>query len=607
MNVLCFQCCDDISYYDNTLHLLCHYAGNMKLEKARTEVLTDFLHVPQNYEWFGKVTKNLLCKKGTTLSDYIVSMLSGKVPLDEAGILLFARATGLHFGVYYSDSYWCTNADRDPTKWEAMFLYGGNLKFFDTQPGAMDSDDCNDILNLDATGQPRGRSKKAVRTTPTTKKSRKRHLFDNGDNPDDEDYDPKTENTQRRKRRVASNKGAVPLAATSVALTAMKQAKATVKPKRPTKDAAIVPLLQHNYEPWARRTRAGKKLIPAAAGSATSVIESDNEVVIEAPGVKSDKSDETETSNPQACAKSTNTSEKSIEEESAKSTNTGEKSIEEESAKSTNTPEKSNGDETETSNPQASAKSTGKYNEPESAKSTDESDKSIDKNNQIGGVLQVQVHGLKKSVAKERSHKCVHCPQVFKHVKDLNEHNKTDHPDKPFECSTCQKKYSSTNALARHEKRHEGFGFKCGQCSFVCQFRYELRDHLKKHSDSQKWPCERGGCGLQFSTKRGMRQHMQVHSDTKYPCTYCPKVFDTPGYLRQHTYYHTGGFPCYCGQKEKNPTARNIHQKNCDACKDNKKIKVLLGDFKERSTLDELNQSTSSSSEASSSSSTEEA
>ena len=265
MNVLCFQCCDNVSY-DNTLHFLCHYAGNMKVEKARAEVLTDFSTFLKTTSGSAKVTKNLLCKKGTTLSDYIVSMLSGKVPLDEAGILLFARVTGLHFGVYYSDSYWCTNADRDPTKWEALFLYGGNLKFFDTQPGAMDLDDCNEILNLDAQGKPRGRSKKAVQTKPldetendrpsvlTSKKGRKRHLFDNGDNPDDEDYDPKTENTKQRKRRVASNKGGVPLAATSVALTAMKQAKATVKPKRPTKDAAMVALLQQNYEPWARRT-----------------------------------------------------------------------------------------------------------------------------------------------------------------------------------------------------------------------------------------------------------------------------------------------------------------------------------------------------------------
>ena len=208
---LIFQCCEDVSYYDNTLHLLCHYVGDMKLEKARTEILNDFLQWKENYEWFAKVTKNLLAKKGMNLSDYIVSMLSGKVPLDEAGILLFARATGLHFGVYYSDAYWCTNADKDTDRWSAMFLYAGNLKFFDTQQGVMDSDDCNDILNLDAAGKPRGRSKKAVQnisldeseddrpTLLTTKKRKRRHLFDNDDHPSDEDYDPNKEEIKRRK------------------------------------------------------------------------------------------------------------------------------------------------------------------------------------------------------------------------------------------------------------------------------------------------------------------------------------------------------------------------------------------------------------------------
>ena len=369
MNVFLFQCCDDVSYYDHTLHLLCHYAGNMKLETARTEVLTDFLHVRENYKWFAKVTKKLLLKKGTTLKEYVVSMLSGKVPLDEAGILLFARATGLHFGVYYSDAYWCTNADRDPSKWDAFFMYAGNLKFFDTQPGAMDSDDCNEILHLDAQGKPRGRSKKAVRTKSmddendqrpsvlSSKKRKRRHLFDKVDDPNDDDYDPHEDDLKPRKRSIASKKSGLPLSASSVALTAMQQAKAKVKPKRATKEAAVMSLMPQGYEPWARRTRAGKKHISAAAGSASALIPSDDKDDISAR--------ETEQSNPNASAKSTPEADKSSDKDPADETD---KSKEKGSAKST-TDKYNNG----------SAKSTtDKYNNNGSAKSTP--DKSTETN-----------------------------------------------------------------------------------------------------------------------------------------------------------------------------------------------------------------------------------
>ena len=212
------------------------------------------------------------------------------------------------------------------------------------------------------------------------------------------------------------------------------------------------------------------------------------------------------------------------------------------------------------------------------------------------GVLNVQVHGLKRTVIKERQHKCPNCAEVFKLVKDLNAHCKNDHPDKPFQCNTCQRTYSNTNALARHEKTHIGYAYKCGNCDFACQFRYELRDHLKKHEDAQKWPCIERGCGLKFSSKRGMKQHMQIHSDTKYDCTLCPKSFNTAGYLRQHMKYHTGGFPCYCGYKAKNPTAKQTHQKTCEACKTNKKKKALLPSFSEKNSLAELNYSSSSTS-----------
>ena len=65
-----------------------------------------------------------------------------------------------------------------------------------------------------------------------------------------------------------------------------------------------------------------------------------------------------------------------------------------------------------------------------------------------------------------------------------------------------------------------------------------------------------------------MMQHMQTHMEQKFKCDYCPKVFATEGYQKQHHRYHTGGFPCYCGIKVQNKTAKQKHQATCNTCID---------------------------------------
>ena len=92
------QCCEHVGVNDYTLHLLCHYAGLEvcnRLEKAREEILPEFLCIPDNYNWFKSAMKAILAKKGMTIEDYLVKLLKGAIPFDEGAILLFARATGL--------------------------------------------------------------------------------------------------------------------------------------------------------------------------------------------------------------------------------------------------------------------------------------------------------------------------------------------------------------------------------------------------------------------------------------------------------------------------------------------------------------------------------
>ena len=215
MNVsIVLQCCDHLAFNDYTLHLLCHYAGFEglnKFNKVWTEVLPDFLKVRENYNWFKEAMCELLKKKGMSHEEYLVKLLKGAIPFDEGGILLFARTTGLHFGIIMNEEYWCTNCDNDPEKWAGMFMYAGNLKFVDTTAGQMEMEDCYELLNLNAFRLPHGSTPPPSPTasqTPSEKSSEQSSQVSLEKTDSDEEYlppskRPRNRNSERRRALLA--------------------------------------------------------------------------------------------------------------------------------------------------------------------------------------------------------------------------------------------------------------------------------------------------------------------------------------------------------------------------------------------------------------------
>lgn len=134
-----------------------------------------------------------------------------------------------------------------------------------------------------------------------------------------------------------------------------------------------------------------------------------------------------------------------------------------------------------------------------------------------------------------------------------------------FECQVCLKSFSTQSVLARHNSMfHLAGSFKCAGCSSSFTHQSSLRKHMKRkktcakilktgltlHTDSEPTKVMKP---LSVVRNR-ILQRIQPHFDknSKYFCSFCPRVFADNYQLRVHTYLHTGERPycCdFCGEK----------------------------------------------------------
>ena len=194
--------------------------------------------------------------------------------------------------------------------------------------------------------------------------------------------------------------------------------------------------------------------------------------------------------------------------------------------------------------------------------------------------FEIKTHGLKRTVVKERSFKCMDCKEVFNKVKELNHHITATHKDQ-FKCETCSKIYSTANGLTKHKASHSGFNLKCAVCGDIKQFQHELTEHMRTHTGTGMFPCdykspEGEGCRLRFVSKRTMLQHKEVHSFHHYHCSPCRKHYKTKSLLYQHqraVHKAGGGYKAYCGVVCPNSSSRKRHQDSCETCQQQKPFK----------------------------------
>lgn len=182
-----------------------------------------------------------------------------------------------------------------------------------------------------------------------------------------------------------------------------------------------------------------------------------------------------------------------------------------------------------------------------------------------------------------------------------------DWPMDNHECTKCKKRYSTKKSLLRHQLLHEEPNFECDICNVkfyrkdklkahydkcseknpdqvrkcnICGDSFEnneiLREHRSKHvtegilteedlrdiepRPEEKKPGEKIGrkrrtdivglecteCNKQYTSRKGLLRHIQVHEGKKYLCDICPKKFYRREHLKIHVAKHNMIKPYKC-------------------------------------------------------------
>ena len=112
---------------------------------------------------------------------------------------------------------------------------------------------------------------------------------------------------------------------------------------------------------------------------------------------------------------------------------------------------------------------------------------------------------------ESKGFKCDVCLKVFQCKSLLIEHYRTHTGEKPFACQVCDRKFSQKSNLVLHQATHSDVrNFKCSICP---EGRY-------------------------FKTKKSLNQHLVLHYEPKFSCSYCDHKSYTKYQLDKHVKTH---------------------------------------------------------------------
>lgn len=149
-----------------------------------------------------------------------------------------------------------------------------------------------------------------------------------------------------------------------------------------------------------------------------------------------------------------------------------------------------------------------------------------------------------------------------------------DSPELQFACTwpNCGRSFSSRTGLRYHMNVHKNeFPYFCEQCNKGFNRIGQYESHCNKHS-GMSWECPI--CGAKVRTQQGRKVHEAQHKNQVYKCDVCSKMFNCKEYMQAHRRGHVNTFECpICHKKFKRKHHLvehvRVHEKNgfkCEHC-----------------------------------------
>ncbi|KAL1491826.1 hypothetical protein ABEB36_012363 [Hypothenemus hampei] len=158
---------------------------------------------------------------------------------------------------------------------------------------------------------------------------------------------------------------------------------------------------------------------------------------------------------------------------------------------------------------------------------------------------------------------CPICKGIYLKT-SLDAHLKTHTSQKPFNCSICNKEFTTKWNLKLHKWTHASRTqkpFKCELCKGAFIRENDYISHMNSHKSLRPYTCNY--CGAQFIRKYNCQRHVKEHENDKtYNCTVCGKSFHRSYYLKDHMRVHSGDRPYSCHICGKTSTTKSNHNKH---------------------------------------------
>ena len=151
---------------------------------------------------------------------------------------------------------------------------------------------------------------------------------------------------------------------------------------------------------------------------------------------------------------------------------------------------------------------------------------------------EAEVHHSDRKKLKEidpTKYQCSGCNKNYSTFSGLTKHKQfhcANEIKKEFKCKYCEKTYVSLGALKMHIRTHT-LPCKCKLCGKAFSRPWLLQGHIRTHTGEKPFQCMH--CARAFADRSNLRAHLQTHSDVKkYCCKKCQKTFSRMSLLLKH-------------------------------------------------------------------------